>query len=134
MALMEWQRYSTGSDFEENFSYSRALYDDEWVVVSGTTGFDYSTMEISDDAAEQARQTLSNVASALEACGSSLAEVYAYVLIVSDRAHLSAVMGVLAGAFPGKPTGTLLLAGLIEERIHVELEVRARKGWTTPAG
>jgi enamine deaminase RidA (YjgF/YER057c/UK114 family) len=129
---MEWTRYSTGSDFENNFSYSRALHDDEWVFVSGTTGFDYTTMELSDDPAEQARQTLRNVAGALENCGSSLAEVYSYLLIVSDRSHVAAVLGVLANAFPGKPTGTLMVAGLLEERINVELEVRARKGWNTP--
>jgi enamine deaminase RidA (YjgF/YER057c/UK114 family) len=129
---MEWTRYSTGSDFENNFSYSRALHDDEWVFVSGTTGFDYTTMELSDDPAEQARQTLRNVAGALENCGSSLAEVYSYLLIVSDRSHVPTVLGVLANAFPGKPTGTLMVAGLLEERINVELEVRARKGWNTP--
>ncbi len=129
---MEWNRYSTGSDFERNYSYSRALHDDEWVFVSGTTGFDYATMELADDPGEQARQTLRNVAGALEECGSSLAEVYGYLLIVSDRADVPAVLDVLANAFPGKPTGTLMIAELLEERIKVELEVRARKGWRSP--
>lgn len=131
---MEWTRHTTGSDFERNFSYSRALHDDEWVVVSGTTGFEYSTMTIADDPAEQTRQTLRNVAGALEACGSSLAEVYGYLLIVADRPSVAPVMEAFAGALPGKPTGTLIIAELIEERIKVELEVRARKGWTTPTG
>lgn len=129
---MEWQRHTTGSDFERNYSYSRALHDDEWVFVSGTTGFDYSTMELSDDAGEQARQTLRNIEGALESCGSSLAEVYNYLLIVSDREHVPAVLEVVGTGFPGKPTGTLTIAGLLEERIKVEIEVRARKGWTTP--
>lgn len=129
---MEWKRHSTGSALERDYSYSRALHDDEWVFVSGTTGFDYATMAISGDPATQMRQTLANVSGALEACGSSLAEVHSYLLIVSDRAHLPGVMSVFAGAFPGKPTGTLLIAELIDERIVVELEVRARKGWTSP--
>jgi enamine deaminase RidA (YjgF/YER057c/UK114 family) len=129
---MHWQRHSTGSAFERDYSYSRALHDDEWAFVSGTTGFDYSTMTIGDDPAAQTRQTLANVSGALEACGSSLAEVYSYLLIVSDRRHVPEVMSVFANAFPGKPTGTLIIAELIDERIHVELEVRARKGWRTP--
>lgn len=130
---MEWQRYSTGSAFERNYSYSRAVHDDEWVFVSGTTGFDYTDMSISDDPATQARQTLANVSGALEACGSSLAEVHSYLLVVSERRHVEPVLSVFASAYPGKPTGTLIIAGLIDERIVVELEVRARKGWTTPS-
>jgi len=126
---MDWSRYDSGSAFERDYSYSRALHDDEWVFVSGTTGFDYSTMSISDDPAEQMRQVLANVGAALEACGSSLAEVHKYLLIVSERRHLAPVMEVFASAFPAKPTGTLIIAELIEERIHVELEVSARKGW-----
>ena len=128
---MEWKRYSTGSDFERTYSYSRALFDDDWVFVSGTTGFDYRTMELAEDAADQARQMLRNIEGALESCGSSLAEVYNYLLIVSDRASVPAVLEVVASAFPGKPTGTLMVAGLLEERIKVELEVRTRKGWTS---
>jgi enamine deaminase RidA (YjgF/YER057c/UK114 family) len=128
---MEWHRYTTGSAFERDYSYSRALHDDEWVFVSGTTGFDYATMTIDDDPAAQMRRTLANVGAALEACGSTLAEVYSYLLIVSHRQHIASVMSVFASAFPSKPTGTLIVAELIEERIHVELEVRARKGWRT---
>ena len=130
---MEWHRYSTGSAFERDYSYSRAVYDDEWVFVSGTTGFDYATMSISDDPAIQTRQTLANVSAALEACGSGLAEVHNYLLVVAHRRHVEPIMGVFASAFPGKPTGTLIIAELIDERIHVEVEVRARKGWRTPA-
>jgi enamine deaminase RidA (YjgF/YER057c/UK114 family) len=142
---MDWHRHTTGSAFERDYSYSRALHDDEWVFVysravvdgdwvfvSGTTGFDYATMTIDDDPAAQMRQTLANVAGALEACGSSLAEVYSYLLIVAHRRRIASIMPVFASAFPGKPTGTLIIAELIEERIHVELEVRARKGWRTP--
>lgn len=132
--MTEWRRHTTGSAFERDYSYSRAVHDDEWVFVSGTTGFDYATMTLSDDPAEQARQTVRNVGAALEACGSSLAEVHGYLLVVADRAAVEPVMEVLADALPGTPTGTLILAGLIDERILVELEVRARKGWTTPAG
>ena len=129
---MEWTRHTTGSAFERLYSYSRAVHDGEWVFVSGTTGFDYAAMTLSDDPAEQTRQTLRNVGAALEACGSSLAEVYGYLLVVADRASIAPVMDVFGGALPGKPTGTLIVAELVEERIKVELEVRARKGWTTP--
>lgn len=124
---MAWQRYSSGSAFEQRYGYSRVLYDDEWVFVAGTTGFDYSTMTISDDPAEQTRQTLANIEGALAEGGATMADVYNYLIIVDDRANVPAVMDAFAGRFPGLPTGTLIIAGLVEERIKVEIEVRARK-------
>jgi enamine deaminase RidA (YjgF/YER057c/UK114 family) len=39
----------SGSTFEEQIGYSRAVVVDGWVFVSGTTGYNYSTMSISDN-------------------------------------------------------------------------------------
>ena len=66
---------STGSKWEEEVAYSRAVIDGEWAFVSGTTGFDYATMTISPDVGEQTRQALENIASALGEAGFSLANV-----------------------------------------------------------
>ena len=52
---------SGGSQFERDIGYSRVVVDGEWAFVAGTTGFDYAAMTISDDVAEQARQTLENI-------------------------------------------------------------------------
>ena len=61
---------SSGSPFETQIAYSRAVVAGDWVFVSGTTGFDYSTMTISSDIAEQTDQCLKNIASALQQAGS----------------------------------------------------------------
>src|ERR1700751_5429483 len=66
---------SSGSQFERDVGYSRVVVDGDWAFVSGTTGFDYATMTISDDVAEQARQALENIAGALREAGFSLADV-----------------------------------------------------------
>ncbi len=66
---------SSGSQFEREVGYSRVVVDGEWAFVSGTTGFDYAAMTISDDVAEQARQTLENISSALAEAGFALADV-----------------------------------------------------------
>ena len=51
-------RISSGSKFEAEIGYSRAIVDGDWIWVAGTTGFNYETMTISEDVAEQAEQTL----------------------------------------------------------------------------
>src|SRR4029453_11009583 len=66
---------SSGSTFEKSIGYSRAVVDGEWVFVSGTTGFDYSTMTIQDDAVAQCEQAFKNIAAALKEAGASFADV-----------------------------------------------------------
>lgn len=66
---------SSGSAFESQIAYSRAVVAGDWVFVSGTTGFNYSTMTISGDIAEQTEQCLQNIASALQQAGSSMVDV-----------------------------------------------------------
>ena len=61
MGRKERRLISSGSVFEEKVGYSRAVCSDPWIFVSGTTGFNYDTMEISDDVVEQCRQTLENI-------------------------------------------------------------------------
>src|SRR5216117_1285213 len=66
---------SSGSSFEREIGYSRAVVDGEWIFVSGTTGFDYQSMRISENLREQAEQCLRNITSALEQAGGSLSDV-----------------------------------------------------------
>src|SRR5260370_8002558 len=60
---------SSGSSFEREIGYSRAVVDGEWVFVSGTTGFDYQTMTISKSVVEQTEQAVKNIQTALVQAG-----------------------------------------------------------------
>src|SRR5207237_5418530 len=73
---------SSGSSFEREIGYSRAVVDGEWIFVSGTTGFDYRAMTISDDVVAQAEQCLRNIQAALAEAGATLGDVVRVVYVV----------------------------------------------------
>jgi enamine deaminase RidA (YjgF/YER057c/UK114 family) len=124
---MAWQTISTGSTFEQLAPYSRAMYDDEWVFVSGTSGFDYATMTISEDVVEQARQTWKNITATLEKAGSNLSEIVSFLLIFPNRTDLGKIGQVMKEVLPHKPTGTAICASLVDERIKIEIQVTAKR-------
>src|SRR5207244_6829270 len=119
---------SSGSPFEAQGSYSRAVVEGEWVFVAGTTGFDYRAMTISDDPAEQARQALRNIEQALAEAGASLADVVRvryYLPEIEDWPRIVPVLGEAFGAIP--PAATALICGLVDPRMKIEIEVTARR-------
>jgi enamine deaminase RidA (YjgF/YER057c/UK114 family) len=119
---------SSGSPFEAASGYSRAVVDGEWVFVAGTTGFDYAAMTIADDAAEQARQALRNIAAALAEADASLADVVRVKYYLPDAADWPRVVPVLGEAFGAiRPAATALICGLIDPRMKIEIEVTARR-------
>lgn len=125
---MPRQLISSGSEYEAKFGYSRAVVEGDWVFVSGTTGFDYATGDISDDPAEQTRQTLRTIEAALSEAGASMADVVRaryYVPNVDDWGAISQVLGDVFGDI--RPAATAVIAGLIDPRMKVEIEVTARK-------
>ena len=124
---MTWQTLSSGSSFEQQAPYSRAMFDDEWVFVSGTTGFDYATMTISDDVGEQARRTWENIADVLENAGSNLGEIVQFLLIFPNREDLGVIGQVMKEVLPHKPTGTAICANLVDPRIKIEIQVTAKR-------
>jgi enamine deaminase RidA (YjgF/YER057c/UK114 family) len=120
---------SSGSTFERDIGYSRAVVDGEWVFVSGTTGFDYETMTISDNVVEQAEQCLRNIEKALSDAGSRIADVVRvrYILPkVEDFEHCWPVLRRYFGDV--RPAATMISAGLSDPRMKIEIEVTARKG------
>jgi enamine deaminase RidA (YjgF/YER057c/UK114 family) len=121
---------SSGSPFEAEAGYSRAVADGEFVFVAGTTGFDYALMTISDDPAEQARQALRNIAAALAEAGPSLADVVRIRYYVPDIADWPRIVPVLGETFGTiRPAATALICGLIDPRMKIEIEVTAlRRG------
>jgi enamine deaminase RidA (YjgF/YER057c/UK114 family) len=119
---------SSGSQFERDVGYSRVVVDGEWAFVSGTTGFDYAAMTISDDVAEQARQTLENISSALAEAGFSLADVVRANYIVPNAEDWPACWPVLREYFGEiRPASTMLVAGLADPRMKIEIEVTAKR-------
>jgi enamine deaminase RidA (YjgF/YER057c/UK114 family) len=119
---------STGSKFEQDIGYSRVVVDGDWAFVSGTTGFDYTTMTISPDVGEQTRQTLDNITSALQEAGFSLADVVRTVYILPRAEDFPACWPVLREYFGEiRPASTALIAGLVDPRMRIEIEVTARR-------
>ena len=119
---------SSGSTFEAEIGYSRAVVDGDWVFVSGTTGFDYATMTISDDVADQCEQTMRNIEQALATAGSSLQDVVRVHFILPKAADFPACWPVLRARFGSiRPAATMFEAGLADPRMRIEIEVTARK-------
>ncbi|MET3792455.1 RidA family protein [Aquamicrobium terrae] len=119
---------NSGSKFEEMAGYSRAVVDGEWVFVSGTAGYNFEDGSISDDAAEQTRQSLRTIAQALEKAGATLADIVRVRVFVADRADVMDVSRVLGQTFSDpRPTNTTIVCGFAEEAMKVELEVTALK-------
>jgi enamine deaminase RidA (YjgF/YER057c/UK114 family) len=119
---------SSGSTFEREIGYSRAVVDDEWVFVSGTTGFDYATMTISDDVAVQAEQCLKNIEAALHEAGAGFADVVRATYVLPSGADFPACWPALRKAFGDvRPAAMMISAGLADPRMKIEIEVTARK-------
>jgi enamine deaminase RidA (YjgF/YER057c/UK114 family) len=119
---------SSGSPFEKKAGYSRAVVEDEWVFVAGTTGFDYAAMTISKDLAEQVHQTFRNIGAALEKAGATLADVVRANYIVPNAKDWPDIVPIL-GQYLGeiRPASTAIIAGLVDPRMRIEIEVTARR-------
>ena len=119
---------SSGSSFEQDIGYSRAVVDGEWVFVSGTTGFDYATMTIADGVMAQAEQCLLNIGAALAEAGASFADVVRVTYMLPDSKDFPACWPVLRKYFGQcRPAATMISAGLADPRMKIEIEVTARK-------
>jgi enamine deaminase RidA (YjgF/YER057c/UK114 family) len=118
---------SSGSMFEHDVGYSRAVVDGEWVFVSGTTGFDYDTMTISDNLLDQTEQCLKNIQSALRQAGADFGDVVRVNYIVPKGERFSDCWPVLRKYFGiSRPAMTMISAGLLDPRMQIEIEVTAR--------
>jgi enamine deaminase RidA (YjgF/YER057c/UK114 family) len=119
---------SSGSTFEREIGYSRAVVDGDWVFVSGTTGFDYTTMTIPAGIVEQTEQCLRNIEAALEEAGSGLRDVVRVRYILPDSAEFPKCWPVLRKCFGEiRPAATMIAAGLADARMKIEIEVTARR-------
>lgn len=119
---------SSGSTFERDIGYSRAVVDGEWIFVSGTTGFDYRTMTLAEGVVAQAEQCFRNIEAALAEAGATLADVVRAQYILPDPAEFAPCWPVLKRHFGEiRPAATMISANLIDPRVRIEIEVTARK-------
>ena len=125
---MARERISSGSPFEQEVGYSRAVVDGDWVFVAGTTGFDYDTMIISDDVATQCEQTFKNIELALTEAGATMADVVRVTYILDDRDDWPSCWPITRKYLgEARPAATMFVAGLQDPRIKIEIEVTAKK-------
>jgi len=123
---MKRTHISSGSTFEKEIGYSRAVVQGDWVFVSGTTGFDYARMSIAPGVREQAEQCLKNIAAALEEAGASLADVVRVTYILPDGQDFPECWPVLRQYFGEvRPAATMISARLLDPRMRIEIEVTA---------
>lgn len=123
---MTRQLISSGSSFEEVAGYSRAVRQDPWVFVSGTSGF--KDGKIAEDVVAQAEQCIATIAAALEQAGSSLKDVVRVKAYITEAAFFEKIAPVLGKAFKGiRPANTTIVCGLVDPQMKVEIEVTALK-------
>lgn len=126
--MSDLRRISSNSDFEQAAGYSRAVVDEDYVHIAGTTGFDYSTMTIADDVVQQADQAFSNIVEVLARARCSLADVVRVRYYLANRADFDILTPVFKrhlGATP--PAATAVIVELIDPRIKIEIEATARR-------
>jgi enamine deaminase RidA (YjgF/YER057c/UK114 family) len=124
---MSRRRIASGSAFEAEIGYSRAVVCDGWVFVSGTTGYDYAAMTLPADVEDQCRNALANIARALAEAGCGFADVVRVRYLLPDRADFPRLWPQLAAAFgAARPAATMIEARLMEDAMRIEIEVTAR--------
>jgi len=122
------KRISSGSSFETLAGYSRAIVDGDWIMVSGTTGYDYGTMSIAPDVASQTHQCFANIAHALAQAEASLVDVLRIRIYLVDAADFP-VVAPIVGTYmaEARPANTTVIAGLVDPAMRIEIEVTARR-------
>ena len=118
---------SSGSEFEKKSAYSRAVVENGFVFVSGTTGYDYRSMEISEDVSEQAEQCFVNIQDVLAQAGSSMADIVRVTYILPNRDDFEScwpVLGKWLGAI--RPAATIFEARLLNDHMKIEIQVTAK--------
>ena len=119
---------SSGSSFEQQIGYSRAVVAGDWVFVSGTTGFDYNTMTIAQDVVAQAEQCFKNIEAALQQAGSSLRDVVRVNYVLPNGTDFEPCWPVLQKYFGEvRPAAMMISAGLLDPRMKIEIECTALK-------
>ncbi|WP_380055947.1 RidA family protein [Falsihalocynthiibacter sp. SS001] len=122
------KRISSGSEFEKVFGYSRAVVKGNWCFVSGTTGYDYSTMTMPESVADQAQNCFETIAGALNEGGFEMADIVRVQYTLTDADLLDELLPALSEAMSEiRPAATMVIADLIKPEMKIEIEVTAMK-------
>lgn len=125
---MKRKLIGSGSAFEDQIGYSRAVVAGNMIFVSGTTGYDYETMTISEDIVEQTEQCIRNIDSALHEADSALVDIVRVTYILPESGEFEKCWPVLKKYFGRiKPSATMISAGLADDKMKIEIEVTAVK-------
>jgi enamine deaminase RidA (YjgF/YER057c/UK114 family) len=125
---MTRQLISSGSTFEHEIGYSRAVVEGDWIFVSGTTGFDYSRMTISEDLLEQAEQCFKNIEAALNEAGATLRDVVRVIYVFPVAEDFSKCWPILRKYLgETRPAAIMISAGLSDPRMRIEIQVTAHR-------
>ncbi|MBD3786376.1 MAG: RidA family protein [Sphingomonadales bacterium] len=120
---------SGGSPYEPKLGYSRAVVQGNWCFVAGTTGVDPVTKTFPDSVLDQARNTLATIKSVLEGAGFALSDVVRATYIITDGAYMEEIIPALSETFGEiRPAATMMIAGLVNPAMKIEIEVTAFKG------
>lgn len=126
---MARQLITSGSRFEAEIGYSRAVVDGDWIFVSGTTGYDYASMTLAPGVVAQCEQALRNIESALKEAGASMADIVRVQYILPRREDFQLCWPILKRYLGEvRPAATMIQADLIDPAILIEIEVTARRG------
>ncbi|WP_299434672.1 RidA family protein [uncultured Maribacter sp.] len=119
---------SSGSNFEKEIGYSRAVIDGNWIFISGTTGYDYTTMNIKDDIVAQTKQCMKNIVATLEKADSQISDVVRVTYILPNSADFEKCWPTLRSYFGEiRPAATMFSAGLADPKMKIEIQVTALK-------
>ena len=125
---MKRKYISSGSEFEKQIGYSRAIVDGRWVFVSGTTGYDYDKMTIQENIEDQTVQCIRNINDALTKAGSSPVEIIRVRYIIPNANEFPQTWHLLRKwLMKARPVATMVSAGLADTKMKIEIEVTARK-------
>lgn len=125
---MKRKLISSGSTFEDKIGYSRAVVQGDWIFVSGTTGYNYETMTISDDVVDQTEQCFINIKNTLELADSDLSDIVRVTYILPKASDFESCWPVLQKYLGNiKPAATMFSAGLADKNMKIEIQVTAIK-------
>ena len=121
--------HSTGTKYEFQFGYTRAVRHGNVIRIAGTAGLDEDGQVVSSVVVDQTRRALELIKAALEDLGGSLGEVIMTRIYVRDTHDIDRVAVIHGEVFRDiRPATTIVKVDFIDPKILVEIEAEAVYG------